>query len=260
MTGHVDDGDASESIRGEQSGLLGERVAIETVVDHDHMRGYLVITGVSIAVDHIIPNEAVDHVGVGGHHEPAQVGRCRRRAFPPFIELLVKRVGVRQQADPIPSARMFDGSQHEHTQMFRRMPYGRLADQRAGERLRMLDVAQELHTFEGTHIYGVGHVAQGLMRQHESMRRRGRNGIKLRQGRQFGRFEFEAERHLLGAAAQDHEVLVCGDAFPATFRFFRERRQGLRRWRVPERRVTLFAACGAYGFSQSGQIGEVFPA
>ena len=216
MTGHVDDGDASESIRGEQSGLLGERVAIETVVDHDHMRGYLVITGVSIAVDHIIPNEAVDHVGVGGHHEPAQ--------------------------------------------MFRRMPYGRLADQRAGERLRMLDVAQELHTFEGTHIYGVGHVAQGLMRQHESMRRRGRNGIKLRQGRQFGRFEFEAERHLLGAAAQDHEVLVCGDAFPATFRFFRERRQGLWRWRVPERRVTLFAACGAYGFSQSGQIGEVFPA
>ena len=175
---HVEHGHSPEAVFSEQSGLSRQYSPVESIIDHQNMRSNLIISGTPVAVQHFLAYQRINFAHVARQHKSMTVIRA-------FQVFLVQHTVMRQQPYPFPLPHAISGCQYEHSAAFSRMPNRRLTDHGSCERLRLAFVSKQFHTLVFPQVNAVRHIVQRFMCKHETMRRRCRNRVELREWRQF---------------------------------------------------------------------------
>ena len=206
------------------------------------------MAGEPAAMQGVLPDHAVGLLDVASQHH-------RAMPEPGVVIVVIPRLG--QVSDPLPRILLLGRCDDEHAHIFRPMPDGGLTQQRAGQALRLIGVAEYLDPLVLAQIDGARHARDVLMRHHEPVRRRCADRVELGQRRQFRGLQREAQRLLLGADADGEKVLVRGDALPAAHALLRDGDQGIGGRIVPQFRTALFPGGRAHGLAQIGEVCKI---
>ena len=196
----------------------------------------------------------------------AQVGRQQRRqvgegggdhpAGPDGVALL-GALGVREPLDPVPVGEVLLGAEHRDDQLAGGVEGGRRADDRAGERPRLLLGPADLDAVEGPQVDARGQVGLDPVHHQQPVQGRRRRGVDLVDRRAVGRHQ--VDRQGLGAEAVAHvqEVRVPGRVLPHPRPLLGQGGQRRRLGVVPAQRPALLVGGLAGDLADPGEVAEV---